>query len=149
MGNLRDGSTAMERSTILRKSLHCFVVAASLAAWFALSNHCALAISIAAENADAGMSDCPMHAAPAKKKPAAKTPCCKDIRALVAKGAAKVLSFNFRAASPTDYPVAMQIAPPGPVSFVISALDTGPPPAASFAEIVLQESMLAHAPPLS
>ena len=87
-----------------------------------------------------------MHSAP-KKNPALKTPCCKDLRATVAK-------------SVTANPIALRLigwrdyAPEIPLPAVriaieIGGLDTGPPDCLSFAESVLQESMLSHAPPVS
>ena len=88
-----------------------------------------------------------MHSAPAKKKPAEKVPCCKDIRAIVAKS----LAAN---------PIALQLIVwreyaleiferPARSAIEIERLDTGPPNCFSFAESVLQESMLSHAPPVS
>jgi hypothetical protein len=88
-----------------------------------------------------------MHSAPAKKKAAAKTPCCKVVRAIVAKGvqaspvAPRLIGLREDAA---------EISPePARVTIKIPALDTGPPGCFSFAESVLQESLLSHAPPLS
>jgi hypothetical protein len=119
----------------------------TIAAWFCLSNHCALGMVRSPSDAVLKASGCPMHSAPAKKKPAAKTPCCKDVRAVVAKW----VSATALAARPIvlrDY--APEIFPPVTrVAIQIDGLDTGPPGSFSFAESVLQESMLAHAPPVS
>ena len=147
MSNLRDGLAAMERSAILRKSLRWLAVVASLAAWFALSNHCALAVSLVSQNPDGEMGDCPMHTAPAKKKPAPNTPCCKDVRAVVAK-AAVAASPLLRLLGSLDYTPQIVVPPPREATD-IESLDTGPPGRFSFAELVLQKSVLAHAPPLS
>jgi hypothetical protein len=93
------------------------------------------------------MSECPMHSAPAKKKPATKIPCCKEVRAIVVKCvqarpvAARVIGLH-------DY-AAEIFREPANVTVEIEALDTGPPGCFSFAESVLQESMLSHAPPVS
>jgi hypothetical protein len=89
-----------------------------------------------------------MHRAPAKKKPAAKTPCCKEVRAVVAKSLTKVLTLMLRGTDRADYGREILVRPPRVVTDVAS-LDTGPPGSLSFAESVLQESMLAHAPPAS
>jgi hypothetical protein len=123
----------------------CAVVL-TLAAWFSLSNHCAL--GAVAPVSEAASSSCPMHSAPAKKKPATKTPCCKDVRAVVAKGTF-VSAAGVRLIGVRDYPG--QILAKQPVSVVIDFenVDTGPPGCFSFAESVLQESMLSHAPPVS
>lgn len=88
-----------------------------------------------------------MHSAPAKKEPAAKIPCCKELRAIVIKciQASPVVArlIGFR-----DYATAI-LREPANVKGEIQALDTGPPGCFSFAESVLQESMLSHAPPVS
>jgi hypothetical protein len=88
-----------------------------------------------------------MHSAPAEKKPATKTPCCKDVRAVVAKcvGATGPGARLIRA---RDYTSQIFRTLP-PVAIEIEALDTGPPGCFSFAELVLQQSMRAHAPPVS
>ncbi|HEY8834785.1 MAG TPA: hypothetical protein VIM09_04315 [Chthoniobacterales bacterium] len=115
----------------------------TISAWFLLSNHCALGIFAAP--AEAG--GCPMHSAPAKKKPAAKTPCCKEIRAVVAKWV-QVAALEMRPIASQDYAPGIFLRP-SREAIEIDGLDTGPPGRFSFAELVLQESMLAHAPPVS
>jgi len=88
-----------------------------------------------------------MHSAPAKKKPAPKIPCCKEVRAIMAKclkaspGAKRLIGLR-------DY-AAEILREPADVTVEIQTLDTGPPGCFSFAESVLQESMLSHAPPVS
>lgn len=88
-----------------------------------------------------------MHAAPAKKKPATKIPCCKDLRAIVAKCVA-VNPVALRPVGPRDYASEIFVQPKR-AGLEIEVLDTGPPDCFSFAESVLQESMLSHAPPVS
>jgi hypothetical protein len=122
-----------------------FAVAVTIAAWFSLSNHCALAT--VAPIAEAAPTSCPMHSAPAKKKPATKTPCCKDVRAVVAKSVT-TNPMALRLAGSRDY-VLQVFHVPAQVGRPLEGLDTGPPGRLSFAESVLQESMLAHAPPIS
>ena len=88
-----------------------------------------------------------MHSAPVKKEAAPKTPCCKDLRAVVAK--------DVKASPVVPRPIGLReeatenFTRPARVTIEIQGLDTGPPDYFSFAEIVLQESMLSHAPPLS
>ena len=89
-----------------------------------------------------------MHSAPAEKKPAAKFPCCKDLRAVAAKAAASAVAATIRFVGAQDYAVKIFVSPPR-VAIGVDGLDTGPPGAFSFAESVLQQSILAHAPPLS
>jgi hypothetical protein len=121
------------------------VVVLSLTAWFLLSNHCALGV-VAAPAGEAG--GCPMHSAPAKKKPVSKTPCCKDLRALLAKCVTKATPLAPPVSGRCDYAAEIFGLPPR-IILEIGGLDTGPPGCFSFAELVLQESMRAHAPPVS
>jgi hypothetical protein len=116
----------------------------TIGAWLVLSNHCALGLGESAET-DSESAGCPMHSAPAKGNPAKNIPCCKDLRA-VASHAAK----NFTAAASQlvgvqDYVAAVLASPRGTTRLL--ALDTGPPRSLSFAESILQRSLLAHAPP--
>lgn len=117
-----------------------------MAAWFGLANHCALGNATAPFEEEAEAGSCPMHTAPVKEKPAAKLPCCKDVRAVVAKSI--VAAPIFRLSGGEEFAAFVVIVPPRyPVE--VRLLDTGPPGYFSFAESVLQESMLSHAPPLS
>jgi hypothetical protein len=121
----------------------------TIVAWFTLSNHCALGSAVSGDDSQTEADDCPMHSSPAKQKPPVKTPCCKELRAVVVKSAAKVVTFSVRPAGSMDYAVTERFIPlVVPVSPLLR-LDTGPPRAFSFAEVVLQESVLSHAPPLS
>ena len=123
----------------------------TIAAWFCLSNHCVLGLGSVGSPPVAAVeaTGCPMHSAPAKgKKPATKVPCCKDLRAVVAKSAANAMATTIRLASLQDYAVRI-FSPPPRVEIELEGLDTGPPGTFSFAESVLQQSILAHAPPLN
>ena len=123
------------------------IVPLLIVAWFLLSNHCALGVIASPGEATPETTGCPMHSAPAKKKPAAKAPCCKDLRATVA----KLVSANSIAAGLTglrDYGTKISVLRSRDV-LELKSLDTGPPGCFSFAESVLQESMLSHAPPVS
>jgi hypothetical protein len=88
-----------------------------------------------------------MHPSPAKKKPATTPPCCKDLRAIVAK-CVTAHPVDLRPVGSRDYATALLGQPKG-AGLEIEVLDTGPPGCLSFAESVLQESMLSHAPPVS
>jgi hypothetical protein len=119
----------------------------TIGAWFVLSNHCALGAIAITTDSEPQMSGCPMHSAPAEKKPAPKMSCCKDIRAVVAKSVGAMVP-GVRVISPPDY--APKIFPPLPgLAIAIEGLDTGPPCRVSFAELILQESLFSHAPPVS
>ena len=127
------------------------VVLLILSAWFSISNHCALG---ALEHpTKAGMTACHEPCAdstPAKdKKPSGEAVCCKLLRATLAKtnnsagydASAFILQQYFLASLFLGDDVQPASSP--------EELDTGPPFAASFAESVLQRSILAHAPPIS
>jgi hypothetical protein len=121
----------------------------TIAAWFCLSNHCALGLALpATEPIPAAETDgCPMHSAPAKKNPATTTPCCKNVRAVVAKTVAATAIIARSIGAQTF--AAQLVTPPPRLPTEVELLDTGPPGRFSFAELVLQESMHAHAPPVS
>jgi hypothetical protein len=130
-------------------AVRLLIVVLSLAAWFSLSNHCAIGrvASSTGSVAESESAGCPMHSDPAKKKPATKTPCCKDLRAIVAKSLA-AHPVALRVTGSREYAPEV-FAPPLRAALEIDGVDTGPPDCFSFAESVLQESMLSHAPPVS
>lgn len=126
------------------------MVGLTIAAWFCLSNHCALGLGSISSSPQAEREEgaCPMHSAPAKKKPAENPPCCKDLRALAVHAVKNIGAQVGQFAGETGYVTAIVSRPP---RFVveIGSLGTGPPGYFSFAESVLQKSMLSHAPPVS
>ena len=138
----------MRRLAVMGITARSIVVVLSLTAWFLLSNHCALGVIAASSDAAPKAEGCPMHSAPAKKMPVSKTPCCKDVRAVVAKVLSTATPFGLRSVGRCDYAAENFRVPPR-VALTIGGLDTGPPGCFSFAELVLQESMRAHAPPVS
>jgi len=130
----------------VKASAHCVVVAIAICSWFAISNHCAFAA--VATKTDSAQSECPFHSKPAKQKQEpSQLQCCKTLRAVVfgqtkssARDDANFFDIDlcveeFAHLALSDYTQA-----PLP-------LDTGPPGARSFAELILQRSLLAHAPP--
>jgi hypothetical protein len=138
----------MRKLAAIGMTARSIVVVLSLTAWFLLSNHCALGVIAASNEAAPEAEGCPMHSAPVKKKPVSQTPCCKDVRAVVAKVLNKATPFASRSVGWCGYAVA-NFRLPLQVVLEIGGLDTGPPGCLSFAELVLQESMRAHAPPVS
>jgi hypothetical protein len=123
--------------------LRVLPVALVLMAWLALTNHCALA----ALSSEPATADCPMHSQSAPKKQEPIPFCCKIVRAVSGQAAAK------QVVPPTSSPLVDRIdfatflLPREQFLSSLFALDTGPPEAGSFAESVLQQSLLAHAPP--
>lgn len=122
------------------------VVAIAICSWIAVSNHCAFA-AIASEIHKA-QTECPFHSKPAKQKEqSSQVQCCKVLRAVVF---AKTKDWKRNDAQFCDanFPVeASAVVPYSPLAVAPLLLDTGPPGALSFAELILQQSLLAHAPP--
>jgi hypothetical protein len=125
----------------------CAAVAVAICSWIAVTNHCAFAA--AAKEIDKARSECPFHSKPAKQKDqSSQVQCCKILRAVVfaktkdwARDDAKFCDTNFLVQTGG----AFILHPSRPVAPLL--LDTGPPGAFSFAELILQRSLLAHAPP--
>jgi len=122
------------------------VVAIAICSWIAVSNHCAFA-AVASE-IDDSQTECPFHSKPAKQKEqSSQVQCCKVLRAVVF---AKTKDWARDDAKFCDAIFTVQAG--GFVAYSLPALaplllDTGPPGAFSFAELILQRSLLAHAPP--
>ena len=124
------------------------VAVLAICSWIAVSNHCAFAA--VTSKIDKAQTDCPFHSQPAKQKEqSAQVQCCKVLRAVAfaktkdwARDDAKFCNATFPVQSTVFvvYP-SRTLAP--------LLLDTGPPAAFSFAELILQQSLLAHAPPVS
>jgi hypothetical protein len=124
----------------------CAVVAITICSWIAVSNHCAFAAVTTETNK--AQTECPFHSKPAKQKEqSSQVQCCKILRAIVfaktkdwARNDAKFCDANFPV--PADAFVAYSSRVVAPL-----LLDTGPPGVFSFAELILQSSLPAHAPP--
>jgi hypothetical protein len=136
-----------------RRAMTLRGAAATLAAvsWLAVSNHCALGLAITeAHQSDAvSMHDCCASEVPSQPKPAKDpaTPCCKTLQAL---SVSPAKSFETSVTIFFGSPLACStptIATPRVAPVAYRFLNTGPPGGKSFAESVLQRSLLAHAPP--
>ena len=130
--------------------LRLLVVVVSMAAWFVTGNHCVLAATPAAGKA----SGCPMHAqkqhAPQPKNGngCGDLQCCKNLQATVtvsAKAVAKPVWLGALQPFFKKPVIAIELGAPQ----VSPIHETGPPGKNSFAELVLQRSIFAHAPPVS
>ncbi|PYL14864.1 MAG: hypothetical protein DMF46_08095 [Verrucomicrobia bacterium] len=134
--------------TIVNASVRCVAVAIAICSWIAISNHCAFSAVVA--QTDAIQSACPFHSQPAKTPPQpGGIQCCKILRAIIptfTKGWAR----NDAGVSDVDlYFEKLAIIANSQSATSPLLLDTGPPGARSFAELILQRSILAHAPPVS
>jgi len=126
--------------------MRCISVAIAIYSWIAVSNHCAFA-ALASET-DKAQTECPFHSKPAKQKEqSSQVQCCKILRAVVfaktkdwARTDAQFCDANF----PVQEGAFVAYSLPAVTPLL---LDTGPPGAFSFAELILQQSLLAHAPP--
>ena len=151
------GAFSGKKQTVLRarRAMSLRGVAAALVAvsWLAVSNHCALGLAITeTHQSDAvSMHDCCASEVPAQPKPTKDpaTPCCKTLQALSVSPAklfeVSVASFvGAPPGFPTPFGAVLRDVP-----VVCHFLDNGPPGGKTFAESVLQRSLLAHAPPFS
>jgi len=119
-------------------------VAIAICSWIAVSNHCAFA-AVAPENK--AETECPFHSKPAKQKQqSSQVQCCKVLRAvLLAK--TKDWARNDAKFCDANFPIQTDLVPYSLRTVSPLLLDTGPPGAFSFAELILQRSLPAHAPP--
>jgi hypothetical protein len=131
----------------MNKTGRCVIVVIAICCWIAISNHCAFA-ALAAKT-DSVQNECPFHSKPAKQKEqSSQVQCCKILRA-VAPVVAKSWARNDAKFSDVDICCgerALFIAH-SQTTLAPLFLDTGPPGVHSFAELILQRSLLAHAPP--
>jgi hypothetical protein len=129
----------------VRAIARCLIIAIAICSWFAISNHCAFA-TLATKTDSIG---CPFHPKPAKQeKPLTGAQCCKVLRA-VASVATKSWTRDDAKFSEVDhyYDERALITAYSQTTLAPLFLDTGPPDAHSFAELILQRSLFAHAPP--
>jgi len=138
----------MQMLRVRRISAPAVIVA--LIAWFGVSNHCALG-AIARQKATSAVDCCPFHSHPVKpqnQKQSDAPPCCKILRAIMANSAKDPACLVIDLAD-VDIPFAKLVVFARPkIPFSSVALETGPPGAFSFAELILQRSLPAHAPPI-
>ena len=130
----------------MKASIRCLIVAITICSWFSISNHCAFAAM--ATKIDSTQATCPFHSKPEKQKEqSSQVQCCKILRA-VAPTNAKSWTRSDSDFSDIDFRFEYH----GLLAHFRDALaplllDTGPPDAHSFAELILQQSLFAHAPP--
>lgn len=122
----------------------CFIVAVMLLSWLVVTNHCALA-QIHGPNGQHTHCHASKGASDNKAPGDGTRECCKAIKANLA--SQPELKFEL---SPLDLPGCVLFqALSMPAVIPVSAFlhDHGPPRVISFAENVLQRSLLSHAPP--
>jgi len=117
--------------------------------WLVLVNHCELAAATAPKPAQThscceknNVGDKP----PLKDDQHKSIECCKGGHPAISPIAKKTLNRDFSLIAHL-YVIALVPFPDGSSATAVPELGTGPPFAGSFAEVVLQRSILAHAPP--
>ena len=134
------------------KAIRISVVLTTVVAWLSISNHCAIGALVAAKTQSpiAKMHCHGNQPSPSKKSSEEEMPCCKVLRATLA-GQGKIVQVASKDFLPIQSRIVAQVilADEAQLRPVPEELDTGPPFAGSFAESVLQRSLLAHAPPVS
>jgi hypothetical protein len=131
--------------TAKRTSARCGIAIVTILSWFAISNHCVLAVAIAQKAPE--KSECPFHSHPSKpekQKNSGAQPCCKILRA-VAPTIAKSWTRSADFADVNLYFEEFALIANSRNASSPLLLDTGPPGTTSFAH--LTGSMFAHAPP--
>ncbi len=138
-----------------RRVLQAFRAAFALlatAAWLLASNHCVVAGLLPAPSTTQGAHEhCPGHKSPEQPKKNGGCDgqnCCKSLSALAPISAKILAAVNSIAIPREDYPAVETNVFGEGGGVLLCELDTGPPSAVSFAEAVLQQSLLAHAPPV-
>ncbi len=131
----------------MKSGLRGAIVLIAICAWFAISNHCVVA---ALATNDTASRQCPFHSKPTKQeKPSTGAQCCKILRAVSSvpvKGWARD-DTNLSDSDGYGGERALAIAY-SQTALVPLSSDTGPPGVRSFAELILQRSLFAHAPPV-
>jgi hypothetical protein len=135
------------KTLLARQALLAPIVLLAAVAWLAVSNHCALAALVGSAKMPSTHSCHGMKSgdAPTKDKHSGDMECCKVLRATFSKSTNLARSNAPATALQPLFSGFISIFQPAR-SMLPLELDTGPP-AASFAETVLQQSLLAHAPP--
>ena len=122
------------------------IVAIAICSWIAVSNHCAFAA--VAAHINTRQTECPFHSTPSKQKEqSSQVQCCKILRAVVFTQS-KAWERDNAKFSDANFPVETRASVVRLLRTVAPLLlDTGPPGALSFAELILQRSILTHGPP--
>lgn len=135
----------------LKRVSTAMIALVTAAAWFLAANHCVVACLAAPLTAEADSHE---HCGGSPDTPANEdqsndcdtSNCCKSLSA-PASFAKKLVGDDQAFYTLKDYVVGEVVFTHEQHVASISELDTGPPAAHGFAELVLQRSLLAHAPP--
>jgi len=140
------------KSLRLHPAARALTVIFLMIAWFSATNHCALGLMTPTVRAEAEHSHCHVgNTAPGKGEPAddGARQCCKSIHGTLVPAKAEV-KFDAAKFQIQLFGLIRVLAPVSAERVVVSSVcDHGPPRALSFAESVLQRSLLSHAPPFA
>ena len=118
-------------------------------AWFFISNHCALAeLQRASKTKASCHQPCCGDQAPARNNTDNATECCKTLHATLSGATKNFAGFDASLFAPQLCFIGSVISTNDSRPIPVLELDTGPPFVSTFAESVLQRSILAHAPPV-
>jgi hypothetical protein len=122
----------------------------TVVAWFFISNHCVLAELKDASKARLSCHQpCCGNQPPAKSKDEGAVECCKTLQATLSGAAKDFAGYDSSLFALQPYFIGPVISTNDSGPIPVLKLDTGPPFVSTFAESVLQRSILAHAPPLT
>ena len=130
--------------------LRTLVVAVLMTAWLVASNHCAIGLMKPAAGTAATQSVChSCKSEPSKPQPASggDRECCKALQGMPADTVKADVKYNEALFTLVDFVVMAEPSAAAPQT--ASEPATGPPPSISFAELILQRSLLTHAPPFA
>jgi hypothetical protein len=125
------------------------VAALMLLSWLVLTNHCALVAMLPSAVAKSVHAHChvAMHQNGKNSPDQGMRECCQTVKASLTSKV--VIKFDASSFALQTYAILAVLAPRADEPAVERLQDHGPPRASSFAEIVLQQSLLSHAPPVS
>ena len=149
--HLPEKTTSIHSVNVIRTNgtLRITCVLVALLGWVALSQRCAIWQLLQTKQAAEMQMSCCHASSPKQEKAPADAPrtpeCCKALNVLVPDGA-KAPANSVADCPPCPAELLLAVLPP--VVEDTTQTDTGPPPdVPTFAELVLNRSLLSHAPP--
>lgn len=133
-----------------RRIFQATISVVAIVTLFAITNHCALgAVMTSRSQTTTVQTHCHGdQSSPAQKGSDEETPCCKLLRATITSNAKALQPANENFLGVQSWAMAeIRFTDETRLHNAVQQLGTGPPSVSSFAESVLQRSILAHAPP--
>jgi hypothetical protein len=137
------------REACSARIVRLLTVSITASAWFLISNHCVFAeLQHAAKTKASCHQPCCGEQSPVKNKTDNPTECCKTLRTTLSGTGKEFAGYDGSLFALQLYFIGPVISTNDSCPIPILELNTGPPFANTFAESVLQRSILAHAPPI-